>query len=493
VTLIVAFVLFGVIVLPLAAGVVVDVAYTGRVRRGVSLAGHDLSGLTVAQVQDVLTQLQDNISVELTMDGSTKTATGADVGIAVNRPEILTDLQNLKTTFWVDRFTSHITVPLAVTIDSAQFNSWVGKNFPGHVTVPVNASIVYDPATDRFKSTQAVPGTGVPTTELDSIAAALANQSGRGSFTLSTTALDAPVTGTKALSAQNWINQRLSSPCSLSYNGTTLYTLTPGEIAAMTTVAPDGSTLAVDFDQTSIQTFIQQTLAPKVNKSPVDETVITNEAGDPLSVAQKGADGRTLTDTGTLGQNIESCLILGQTTPVELSFDVTPFSTKDTISLDPINAAVGKQIDYLVTYATTYNTAEWGNDNSVGGDCANFVSQGLYVRGIPMDSTWYSTGPGGGSPAWVSVPALDDWLSSQGWTRLGLDQLDQLKLGDIGIFDWNLDGIGDHAMTVSRIYKSGNSLTVYFASHNEDGAYRELSTVINVDHPGANAWFYSVP
>ncbi|GMA29254.1 amidase domain-containing protein [Arenivirga flava] len=155
--------------------------------------------------------------------------------------------------------------------------------------------------------------------------------------------------------------------------------------------------------------------------------------------------------------------------------------------------SVSAQIDYLLRHAYDYNTAEWGDYNPSGGDCANFVSQGLLQRGIPMDSTWRSGGPGQASTAWVYVPAMDRWLAGKGYERLGLDQLDRLKVGDVGIFDWEPNGSGNHTMTVSRIEQGADGPIVYFVSHNRDGEYRELRHVIEVEWPGANAWFYSIP
>ena len=155
--------------------------------------------------------------------------------------------------------------------------------------------------------------------------------------------------------------------------------------------------------------------------------------------------------------------------------------------------SVSAQIDYLLRYVDDYNVAEWGNYNPSGGDCANFVSQGLLQRGVPMDSTWRSGGPGQASTAWVYVPAMDRWLAGKGYDRIGLDQLDRLKVGDVGIFDWERNGSGNHTMTVSRIEQSASGPVVYFVSHNRDGAYRELRHVIDVEWPGADAWFYSIP
>ena len=58
-------------------------------------------------------------------------------------------------------------------------------------------------------------------------------------------------------------------------------------------------------------------------------------------------------------------------------------------SLTPVDA----QLQYAFAHWSreTYNLATYGEFNSVGGDCMNFVSQTLSARGIPMTSGWSFT------------------------------------------------------------------------------------------------------
>jgi hypothetical protein len=147
-----------------------------------------------------------------------------------------------------------------------------------------------------------------------------------------------------------------------------------------------------------------------------------------------------------------------------------------------VETGVDAQMQYALKHWKDYNSADWGNLNSVGGDCANFVSQTLIQRG------W--------SPAWGYVPAMDKWFASEGGpdvTRLSLEQREQVKVGDVGIFDWNLNDIPDHVMLVSSVKVVDGVTKIAFASHNLDGDYRDLDEVITVEHPGANAWFWSIP
>lgn len=159
--------------------------------------------------------------------------------------------------------------------------------------------------------------------------------------------------------------------------------------------------------------------------------------------------------------------------------------------------AVDKQMQYALAHWDNYNVAAWGNLNPVGGDCANFVSQTLIQRGWAQNATWFNKNAAADwSPAWGYAPAMNDWFASDkslGLTKLTLAQRDQVKVGDVGMFDWNLNDIPDHVMLVSSVTVVDGVTKIAFVSHNTDGDYRDLDTVITVEHPGGTAWFWSVP
>lgn len=165
-----------------------------------------------------------------------------------------------------------------------------------------------------------------------------------------------------------------------------------------------------------------------------------------------------------------------------------------------VETGVDAQMQYALKHWKDYNSAEWGNLNPVGGDCANFVSQTLIQRGWTQNDTWFNKNAAATiadwSPAWGYVPAMENWLAgdaSLGLTRLGLEQRDQVKVGDIGMFDWNLNNIPDHVMLVSSVQVVDGVTKIAFASHNLDGSYRDLDHAITVEHPGGTAWFWSIP
>lgn len=159
------------------------------------------------------------------------------------------------------------------------------------------------------------------------------------------------------------------------------------------------------------------------------------------------------------------------------------------------SSPVGRQLAYALKYWKNYNSAEYGNLNPVGGDCANFVSQTLVARGWSMTDAWHNHGAGADwSPAWGYVPAMDDYFAanaaSLGLQRLDSAQRDQVALGDIGIFDWGNTGARDHVEVVSAIRHVDGKTLIEFASHNLDYSYRDLDQTLTVEHPGATMHFW---
>ena len=163
-------------------------------------------------------------------------------------------------------------------------------------------------------------------------------------------------------------------------------------------------------------------------------------------------------------------------------------------SLTPVDA----QLQYAFAHwsTETYNLATYGEFNSVGGDCMNFVSQTLIARGIPMTAGWSFTSPTKYSGSWIYTPSFENYLLASpelGFTRLTAEQRDQAEVGDIVVFDWNSNDSADHIQIISDIRVVDGKQQILMVGHNLDSNWRDFDTTITVDHPGALAWFWKVP
>jgi hypothetical protein len=227
---------------------------------------------------------------------------------------------------------------------------------------------------------------------------------------------------------------------------------------------------------------------------PVDhQSAATHFSISSGTVANESWDENTFSATVTslgYGQTVTATMASGIANggfglPSDQAFQFT-FRT----ALDP---GVAAQLAYAEAEWDDTDNPIYGNLDSVGGDCANFVSQTLIARGWKMDGTWYNYGNGNWSAAWGYVPSLDDYLranaSNFGLEYLTAGQRSQFAVGDIVIFSWegtpNADTDQDHVEMISQITNTDGQISVKLASHNNYGLYRDLDEQITIEHPGA--------
>jgi len=163
-----------------------------------------------------------------------------------------------------------------------------------------------------------------------------------------------------------------------------------------------------------------------------------------------------------------------------------------------VTTPVDAQLAYAFAHwaPENYNLETYGEFNSVGGDCMNFVSQTLAARGIPQTADWYFTSKSDYSSAWIYTPSFDNYLAanpSLGFTRLSIEERDQAEVGDLVLFSWSGVGSPDHIQVISDIRVVDGVTKILMVGHNLDSNWRDLDTTITVDHPGAKAWFWKVP
>ena len=118
---------------------------------------------------------------------------------------------------------------------------------------------------------------------------------------------------------------------------------------------------------------------------------------------------------------------------------------------------VSKAIAYADKYCINYNSS-YNSYKGRGGDCANFVSQCLFAGGFKQDSVWYRH-----SVAWINVMKQIAHFKMYG-KFLNTNNGNLIK-GNPIYFDWNGDGVYDHAtICVGR----NNSGTAILDSHTKD-------------------------
>jgi len=219
-----------------------------------------------------------------------------------------------------------------------------------------------------------------------------------------------------------------------------------------------------------------------------------------VAVVAVGATALVVQAATNTSQNEATPVSTREPAATDASPRATPTVTPTPVAVPtatPSSPAVQAQLDYALAHwdEKNYNTAEYG---VLGiNDCVNFASQTLIERGWQMDATWNSPRNGdaySASAAWRSSTSLMNYLAGSGKvTALTDDQRDQVKLGDIVQFDWDNSGDRDHTGIVTKVEAVGDTVAISFAGHTLDSDFRSVDTAITVEHPGATAYYWSVP
>jgi len=324
-------VLTGVVVAATGLGFVMDAVYSGKALPGFVVAGHDIGGLAPPQITAVLGQAESAITVDLTVGDETQKATGADLGITVNKEHILTTVaEQARRALWIYNLNKRTEIPLDVTIDAAQFNIWLAGHFPHQFRTPVDAGLKYNPKTHQFDVVPSVPGAGATAADLSTLATKL-SYTGQTAYTMTLGPIPAPVGDDLAGKTADKANATLGVTCALTFEDETVYTLSPDDIAALTTVTTTADGLGLTYKPATATAFVDKTLAPSLNREPVTLKQTVDETGVVLEVAQEGKPGRTLLNTTGVGADIAACLAGGADKAIPVIFQDIPYTTDETI------------------------------------------------------------------------------------------------------------------------------------------------------------------
>ena len=132
---------------------------------------------------------------------------------------------------------------------------------------------------------------------------------------------------------------------------------------------------------------------------------------------------------------------------------------------------IAAAVNYSNTYWSNYNPAYY-NYTSLGGDCANFVSQCLHAGGMPMhygaaysSTCWFYTTSSNRSGSWTGAKeSWYYWMTYRGYGIVSPNN-SQVWAGCPVYVDWTNDGVIDHAYFCIGRNSSG---TAIINSHTEN-------------------------
>ena len=116
-----------------------------------------------------------------------------------------------------------------------------------------------------------------------------------------------------------------------------------------------------------------------------------------------------------------------------------------------VNYNASAAANYAKQYWSNYNP-KYSNYNSIGGDCANFVSQCLLAGGFSMDNAWYWKAYSNHSGSWTVAGELRNYLvNSKGCQIITNPSDSQVSVGDVICYDWNGTGAIGHVAICSDV------------------------------------------
>lgn len=175
--------------------------------------------------------------------------------------------------------------------------------------------------------------------------------------------------------------------------------------------------------------------------------------------------------------------------PTKISFNV---STPKPVREFTGSAGITAQLAYVDARWRTHVNATYAYVPK--NDCANFVSQTLVARGLPKTSRWHQRNKKATLPFVMATYLKAYLLTIPGFHELSDDQRDQVKLGDIAMFDWDNSGDTDHVGIVNLIqHLPDGSTRIYIAQHTLHRHYRSVDWAITVRHPNGHVSYMSVP
>ncbi|MWV57462.1 amidase domain-containing protein [Rathayibacter sp. VKM Ac-2754] len=215
------------------------------------------------------------------------------------------------------------------------------------------------------------------------------------------------------------------------------------------------------------------------------ETADADTAATGTATAEPASDLEAPTATASPSPTATGVLATTKVVASAITFAYTPDpaieAAKAAAALDASRLA--SQLDYLETYWSDYNSAQYGVIS--GNDCVNFASQSLIARGWAMDEEWNYSSTGGYSSAWASSTAFNSYLAAhpERATPLSNTQRDQVEVGDVVQFDWDGSGDWDHTGIVTSV----DGDTILYSSHTVDNFDQSIDSA-----SAARIMFWSV-
>lgn len=289
---------------------------------GVSALGNDLGTMSVADVEQTISDGVANSTITVAVDGETQTFTGEDLGLAVDAGAAA---QTIKDSYrlWQIGDWNPGAIAADLTVDEAVTSSALSDAFSDMYIDPVNAKIEF--VDGSYTVVPDEQGRGI---DAAALAASVADQlaqanpiqalasgetilaaSGAPSISVNAniTETEALLTADEAKETATKLNSAIAG-VTFTLDGDTVNEVPSDKVATWLDVSvSEAGDVEVAADASGIQSYADA-LPEKVNQKPVDSDVIVDGAGNVLKTEKEGHDGYEVSSTDGAGADIAAQL-----------------------------------------------------------------------------------------------------------------------------------------------------------------------------------------
>lgn len=291
---------------------------------GTTVAGIPVGWLTPGAAAEAIEAHIAETEVTLTGDGDDAVLTGADLGATLDA-RALADAAFAERPLW--NVTAWMGEPITgdLTLDPAKSDSALREAVPSSFEEPVNAGVVFDPATAAYTITPSATGTAV---DVDALTAAIVETVADGGksleFSGDPTEAAPAVTDEAATAVATSLNTMLGT-IGFYIGEERTVPVDPATASTWFSVVDDDGELSIVADETAIQATIAA-LPAAVDRAPVNATNIVDSAGKVLRTEAEGVNGRAIGDTSNLASEVAANLEAGNGI-FPITVTETPFSS----------------------------------------------------------------------------------------------------------------------------------------------------------------------
>jgi lipoprotein-anchoring transpeptidase ErfK/SrfK len=312
--------------------------YNGRILPGVTVAGHGVGGLTVAQARSEIQKTVAGYRLKLDVAGDKYDLSASQLGVKFDVEDTVAMAYNSGRENWLPPL-HHEPIELSYRLNRTQLNAFTASVAGKIGTPPVDAAIVVaagKPTIVPEKSGWSIDRAGLQRLIEDDV-----RSPGGAKLSLKPREQVADIQQTSLAPTVAATQQLMAVPVVLNYNGDT-YTPTPADIGKWIAFVkqPDGLAfkLVPQVDTAKLKNYVQ-TLANKLDVAPVNKKV--NIENGVQKVAQEGVDG-TAIDQDPITAAIADAVTNQK--PLTLTITSHPLAFK-TVSTTLVSLDLGRYIE----------------------------------------------------------------------------------------------------------------------------------------------------